>query len=184
LAQAIGALIGSATFTELGAGVGCYAAVVESSGAKVIAAVDGAENIYELTGGAVARWDLSRPMEATADWVLSLEVAEHIPRLFEAEFVGNAVRNARCGLILSWGLPAQRRGSGHVNGRNTSYVRQTIEARGFRHHEAASAQLQRAVQLPWIRNLAVFTRVAAHGTRDAQAARLVQRCRVAWTRIQ
>merc|ERR1711879_473948 len=62
------------SLTELGAGKGCYTAYFKSRGIDVVAAVDGASNIGDLTQGLVRTWDLTKPMEARADWVMTLEV--------------------------------------------------------------------------------------------------------------
>ena len=48
------------------------------------------------------------------DWVICMEVAEHIPREFEHVFLLNLVASAQKGVLLSWGLPGQN-GIGHVN---------------------------------------------------------------------
>ena len=39
------------------------------------------------------------------DWVISLEVAEHIPAESEAIYLDNIVRHAREGVVLSWAVP-------------------------------------------------------------------------------
>ncbi|KAK7004452.1 hypothetical protein BgiMline_005973, partial [Biomphalaria glabrata] len=39
------------------------------------------------------------------DWILSIEVAEHIPAKFEEIYLDNLVRHAREGIILSWAVP-------------------------------------------------------------------------------
>ena len=43
-----------------------------------------------------------------------MEVAEHIPSQFEAQFLMNLVQHAKKGILLSWGVPGQQ-GVGHVN---------------------------------------------------------------------
>jgi len=130
------------TLTELGAGKGCYSAFLKANGVDVVAAVDGASNIGSLTKGVVATWDLTKPMEATADWVMSLEVAEHIPPEFEDSFLDNVVRNARCYVILSWSKMALV-GSGHVNPRNRTYVWNKMKSLGFIMADKISGWLHR-----------------------------------------
>ncbi|KAK7004434.1 hypothetical protein BgiMline_005954, partial [Biomphalaria glabrata] len=39
------------------------------------------------------------------DWVLSIEVGEHIPPQYEDTYLDNLARHAREGLILSWASP-------------------------------------------------------------------------------
>ncbi len=36
------------------------------------------------------------------DWIISLEVAEHIPAQFESIYIDNLVKHAKEGIILSW----------------------------------------------------------------------------------
>jgi hypothetical protein len=51
---------------------------------------DGAGNVEEVTGGFVRFADLSLPLQMPrADWVVALEVGEHIPSAFEPTFVRN-----------------------------------------------------------------------------------------------
>jgi tryptophanyl-tRNA synthetase len=41
------------------------------------------------------------------DWIISLEVAEHIPEKYEAVYLDNIFRHAKEGIILSWAVPGQ-----------------------------------------------------------------------------
>ena len=52
----------------------------------------------------MAECDLSRAqtLGARADWVVSLEVGEHIPPSGEAAFLANIRAHARVGAVLSW----------------------------------------------------------------------------------
>ena len=156
------------TLTELGAGKGCYSVFMAWCGIDIVAALDGAAGISELTGGAVVTHDLSLPVEAKADWILSLEVAEHIPKEHEAAFVSNIVSNAKCGVILSWAGRGQA-GSGHVNTQHASYVIELMASHGFNHDFAASCRLQRAAMLPWFKRLNgtnVYRRSASEGSEE------------------
>ena len=115
----------------------------------------------ELTGGRVVGWDLVCPLDARADWVLSLEVAEHIPRSHEAAFVSNVVRNARCGVLLSWGKPGQE-GAGHVNLREPAYVSELMGKESFAEDASLTQQLRAAAKFFWLReNVRAFRRLNA-----------------------
>ena len=156
------------TLTELGAGKGCYSVFMAWCGIDILAATDGAEGIAKLTGGAVVTHDLSLPMEAKADWVMSLEVAEHIPKVHEGGFVSNVVSNAKCGVILSWAGKGQA-GSGHVNTQDASYVIRLMASHGFDLDLEASCRLQKAAWLPWFKRpngTNVYRRRALKGTED------------------
>lgn len=64
------------------------------------------------------RWRCLAPtLGARYDWVLSLEVAEHLPRSMEPVFVFNLDRHAKEGVVLSWARKGQG-GSHHVNEQN------------------------------------------------------------------
>jgi len=47
-------------------------------------------------------------------WILSLEVAEHIPAQFESIYIDNLVKHAKEDIILSWAKLGQS-GHSHVN---------------------------------------------------------------------
>ena len=127
LARELGKLFDGASVADFGAGMGQYEAWWDGARARgepapaSVRACDGAENIEAVgprtAAGApvVAFCDLSQPVHAEpADWVLSLEVGEHIPTQFEAAFVGNLMRHARKGAVISWAVPGQP-GHFHVN---------------------------------------------------------------------
>jgi len=38
------------------------------------------------------------------DWVVAMEVAEHIPRRFESMFLDTLDNHARSGIVISWAL--------------------------------------------------------------------------------
>ncbi len=64
------------------------------------------------------------------DWVISLEVAEHIPAQFEAVYMDNIARHAREGVVLSWARPGQG-GYSHVNNRPFEYVVKLFDDMGL-----------------------------------------------------
>jgi 2-polyprenyl-3-methyl-5-hydroxy-6-metoxy-1,4-benzoquinol methylase len=74
--------------------------------------------VEEATNNAVKFMDLSsrKWLGHQFDWILSLEVGEHIPHQLEDVFIGNLVRHAKKGIILSWAVPGQE-GHHHVNNR-------------------------------------------------------------------
>ena len=70
---------------------------------------DGNPDTVELTSGVAEVADLSELMYLNEkfDWVLSLEVGEHIPKEFENTFIENLHRNNLKGIVLSWAIKAQ-----------------------------------------------------------------------------
>jgi len=92
------------------------------------------------------------------DWVLSMEVLEHIPAEFETIVLDNIDRAADHGVVLSWATLGQL-GFHHVNNRSPTYVNQTMFNRGFRIDLNASDVLRNAAKLPWLkRNIRVYIR--------------------------
>ena len=73
-------LIDGGDVLEFGAGKGCYTAAFRRKGVSV-RAFDGSPQVASLTHGLVQSSDLTSPLRlGRADWVVCLEVAEHIPR--------------------------------------------------------------------------------------------------------
>ena len=161
LARAIAAIAHRRTLVELGAGLGCYSLTLAHCGVHVVAAIDGADDVNELSGGVVTRADLTKPTRSAADWVMSLETGEHIPSALEAVFLNNTADNARCGVVLSWAVPGQP-GIGHVNTRPQAYVVAQMQSRGFEVDANHTQRLRRAASLWFLqRNVVVFARVAS-----------------------
>lgn len=99
---------------DMGCGTGIYTAILRAEGFKVLG-VDGNPNTPELTNGLCGVADLSKDcFLGEFDWVLSLEVGEHIPAEYEKNFLGNLDRHNRQGIVLSWAVKGQG-GDGHVN---------------------------------------------------------------------
>lgn len=92
------------------------------------------------------------------DWVLSVEVAEHVPREYEDVYLNNLVRHAKVGLVLSWAVPMQT-GFGHVNSRPKDYVDGKLKLLCFDKSLNKTNQMRRAAGLVWLRhNLNVYER--------------------------
>jgi SAM-dependent methyltransferase len=107
--------------------------------------------------------DLSRPVELgkVYDWVLSLEVAEHLPPEFEAAFLDNVHRHNRLGVVLSWAIPGQG-GMGHFNERPNDYVQDRMRDLGYSRDRAAETTLRTAASFWWFHHtLMVYRRPEA-----------------------
>nr|XP_045604921.1 uncharacterized protein LOC123762454 [Procambarus clarkii] len=120
---------------------------------------DGAANIDEFTNGRIASVDLASPVNLGGpfEWVMSLEVGEHIPESGERNFLDNLVKHACVGVVLSWAVPGQN-GHSHVNCRTNDYVKTEMAARGLEWDKEASMKLRENVdQLTYFKNtLMVF----------------------------
>lgn len=146
---------------ELGAGLGCYSYYYHSS--KKLASIspsDGVADIANRTEGFVQTRDLTKEQsfqEDRSDWVVCLEVAEHVPKEGQDVFVGNILKTSPTNLVLSWGVPAQRGGLGHVNLRTNDYVVDLMKEHGYTHDEPVSQRLRDEAQLGWFKiSLMVF----------------------------
>ena len=147
---------------ELGAGKGCYSAALKRTGLMTgVRAIDGAPGVAEMTGGLVHTADLTTELQlGAADWVLCLEVAEHVPRAFEERLLANWDRHNRRGIVMSWSDNAG--GNGHVNIRSNEWVLTRMAAMGYEHDKQAQETLRRSVtDIHWFRTtLMVFTKKA------------------------
>ena len=127
---------------ELGAGCGCYTDFFSWLGFRMHA-FDGSRNIANLTNGLVSTADLSLPQTfPMAEWVVSLEVGEHIPKEQQSVFLHNLVDHAKRGVVLSWALPHQTDGPAHPNQLKNGEVIAEMEKLGMRHDAKGSLQLR------------------------------------------
>ena len=146
-------LFHTGTVAGFGDGGGGYKKKIQAAGlVQRYDSFDGAPFCENITGGSVKYLDLSIPVYGLPlyDWVLSLEVGEHIPKACEHIFLDNIVRHARKGVVLSWAIPGQS-GQGHVNSQPVSYIREQLSVRGFRHDANKSEHLQQNTGLSWLR---------------------------------
>lgn len=138
----------SASVLELGAGCGCYTHFWQQRGLSVMA-FDGAENIEALTKQLVRYADLSKPLPPTAglsDWVVMMEVAEHVPQQYEGQLLENVESRASKGIVLSWAAKGQG-GVGHVNEQSNAAVISKMKLRGWVHDAEASQLLRKAASI-------------------------------------
>jgi len=92
------------------------------------------------------------------DWVLSLEVLEHIPSDFETTVLDNIDRAAGHGVVLSWAVPGQG-GFRHINNKSPTYVNQTMFDRGFTMDPKTTLVLRKGASVSWLKNnIMVFIR--------------------------
>ena len=129
---------------DLGAGVGQYGHSLQSiDSTHNYRGYDGAGNVERFTSGFVRWIDMTNPLLALpkADWVMSLEVGEHINSLSEKYFVRNLHTHNCRGLILSWGVLGQW-GRGHVNNHGERYITRVFTELGYIYDVAATKRLR------------------------------------------
>ena len=86
---------------------GRYKALVLSTGfVKTYDAYDGSPNVEKATKGEVKFLDLTIPHFGfpVYDWIINLEVAEHIPVQYEQVYLSNMFRHAKRGIVVSWSV--------------------------------------------------------------------------------
>ena len=148
---------------DLGCGLGHYGKYLKAHAPGVEwVGLDGSEGIEEATRGLVRFADLDSGMPESVtrrpwDWVMSLEVGEHIPRGGEPYFMHGLASLAREGIVLSWATKSHQNGL-HVNMQDNDYVRCAASLLGWKHDDAAGVALRESVldidrpeHAPWFR---------------------------------
>ncbi len=144
---------------DFGCGPGKYIQVFLDSGIDC-SGFDGNPDTPALTSGLAGIIDLSAPfeLEQKFDWVMSLEVGEHLPKKFERIFVENLHRHNKNGIVLSWALKGQG-GFGHFNEQSNEYVKAMMAEYGYESDLEAEKFLRERAFLPWFKNtIMVFRR--------------------------
>ncbi|KAH3834501.1 hypothetical protein DPMN_107829 [Dreissena polymorpha] len=139
---------------SFGDGPGRYKQLLSDAGKlKGYDAYDGAPYCDVTSEGRVKFLDLTLPQFGLPlyDWIISLEVAEHIPAQYESIYIDNIVRHAKEGIVLSWARPGQG-GYSHVNNRAFEYVVKLMDGLGFSHDAERSEKLRNAASLDWLKN--------------------------------
>jgi cyclopropane fatty-acyl-phospholipid synthase-like methyltransferase len=147
------------TVVDFGCGHGKYTELFNNEGI-VCEGFDGNPNTGKLTDGKCGVLDLSQNVNLTKkyDWVMSLEVGEHIPKVFEDNFIGNLDMHNTKGIIISWAIPGQG-GHGHYNEQPNHYIKTVFKALGYINDTAAEEELRKNCQCWWFKNtIMVFRR--------------------------
>ena len=149
----------NSTVVDFGCGNADYAKHLHNKGFKC-EAYDGNPNTPEMTDGLGKVLDLSKEFNLgkTFDYVISLEVAEHIPKEFEDVYINNLIKHTDSYLIMSWALDGQG-GDGHVNEQNEDYVLNLFDKLGMTYHQDISQILRDVAKLGWFKKtIYVFTK--------------------------
>lgn len=141
---------------DLGCGPGRYTKYFIDNGIES-EGYDGNPNTPIISEGLCKVADLTQINKFdNKDWVLSLEVGEHIPKEYEAIFIQNLINHSKKGIILSWALPNQP-GDGHVNCQSNEYVINLMRSYNYILDVHSTIQLREAAELWWFQNtLMVF----------------------------
>jgi len=96
------------------------------------------------------------------DWVMCVEVVEHIPEQHEPTVLDNIVRPALEGVVLSWGTPGQG-GFAHINEKPANYSEDAMRKRGLHLDRVATTKLRSAAVWYWLKNNMAVYRFALPG---------------------
>ncbi len=115
---------------------------------------DGNPYSPKISKGLVKVKDLSQSFDLGKkyDWVMSLEVAEHIPARFEKILLENLDKHSINGIILSWAVEDQKDGLGHFNCRNNDYVKGIFASRGYFNDFEAEEKIRKNAHYGWFKN--------------------------------
>ena len=137
---------------DFGCGLGDYVKTFQQNNINAIG-FDGNPNTPELTNNIGKVLDLSVPkqFDEPFDWVLTLEVGEHLPSQFEDVFIHNIHVNNKYGMVLSWAIKGQG-GHGHFNEQNNDYIKSKICELGYTNDIENETKLRDSSTLPWFKN--------------------------------
>lgn len=163
LAAAIGTYfnVPSGVIADLGCGLGQYCKILEAYGWRCIG-FEGTKGIDDIAVfWPIVRIDLSVPISSDYhkkyDFVLCLEVGEHIPQKHEQTVLDNICNFADKNIVLSWAVPGQYSASGHVNCRPNDYVINELAKRDFILDNDMTKKLREVSRFKWFKDtLMVF----------------------------
>ena len=114
---------------------------------------DGNPYTHQLTEGLGKIADLSQRVELNKkfDWVLSLEVGEHIPKKHMRTFLENLHRHAMKGIVLSWAVKGQG-GHGHFNEQNNDSIKHLMAEYGYTSDLMEETSMRAHSTLEWFKN--------------------------------
>ena len=140
------------SLVDFGCGMGSYVKFFQQNNINAVG-FDGNPNTPELTDNLCKVLDLSVPQkfDEPFDWVMSLEVGEHLPAQFEDIFIMNLHNNNKSGLVLSWAIKGQG-GHGHFNEQNNDYIKSKICKLGYINDIESENKLRAGSSAGWFKN--------------------------------
>lgn len=143
---------------DFGCGHGMYTRNILNNGISC-KGFDGNPNTKNLTNGLCDVLDLSKTFFLEKkEYVLSLEVGEHIPKNYEDIFINNLHNHNKNGIILSWAIIGQG-GDGHFNCQNNDYIKEKFLNLGYYNDIEEEQFLRQNSSFSWFKNtIMVFKR--------------------------
>ena len=135
------------SISDFGAGIGQYGSSLESlfPDTLLYKGYDGAGDVEDYTYGYLKFFDLTIPLNLPiTDWILCLEVGEHIPHTSEGMVIRNLHAHNCKGIIISWGVEGQG-GENHVNLHNNQYLIDIFQELGYVYDEDKTNGLRSAI---------------------------------------
>jgi cyclopropane fatty-acyl-phospholipid synthase-like methyltransferase len=136
---------------DLGCGHGQYTIDMLDNGIYC-EGYDGNPYTPEITNNVCKILDLTTNFNLNKkfDWVLSLEVGEHIPPEYENVYLNNLDKHCKKGIVLSWAIEGQG-GDGHVNCKNNDYVKNIFNNMGYINEVELENKLRDICYLRWLK---------------------------------
>lgn len=136
---------GIRSINDFGAGVGQYKAALKDAFPDLrYRAYDGSGNVEEFTNGFLSHFDLTLPLHLPkADWVMSLEVGEHVSSKYEGMIIRNLHSHNCKGILLSWAVLGQQ-GHRHINNHSPEHIISVFEELGYSHDLEKSKKFKNA----------------------------------------
>ena len=141
--------------SDLGCGYGLY--TEELNKLTECIGYDGNPYTELISPGLCNVLDLSKKQKIRkTEWVLSLEVGNHIPPKYESIFIKNLTDTATKGIVLSWAVENQG-GLGHLNKKNNNYIIEQLNLYDFKYDNYSTQLLRSNTTYKWFRqSLLVF----------------------------
>lgn len=156
LANTLGNLFINKRVADFGAGLGWYCPII-SKYSKVCDEYDGSANIEDITHGRIKYFNLAEPlkMECNYDYIISIEVAEHIPKEYEDIYINNLIKCSKEGIVITWAKIGQA-GHFHVNNRAREDVIKLFAKKGLEYDNKKTEDISNGTEFEYLKNNILF----------------------------
>lgn len=157
LAYTLGKLLKNKRVADFGAGLGWYCPIIKKY-SKVCDEYDGSVNIEEVTNGRIKYLNLAEPIniKCNYDFIISIEVAEHIPKEYETIYLNNLIKCAKESIIITWATIGQT-GHFHINNKAKEDVIKLFESKGLKYNEKSTNKIAYGTSYLYLkRNIMVY----------------------------
>ena len=150
------------SLSDFGAGQGQYGVQIQKTFPEtfIYRGYDGAGDVEIFTESFLSFFDLTLPLKLpVSDWVMSLEVGEHIPSHQEGMMIRNLHAHNCKGIILSWSV-AGHGGHHHVNLHDNQYLIDIFSELGYENDVESATFITSEIPKLWgfLRKIMVFRR--------------------------